>query len=541
MIDGKRSWTESAEVFTKPAVVGYMLDELKRAVGFRSWYTQRILEPSCGRGAFVLIIVDRLIEEHRRNLFTWNSPRLRDFLVAADISAESIDYLRKEVRRRLVAASCPRGIAQRLAEKWLVCDDFLLHPFQGRFDVIVGNPPYIRFDDIPEEMQKTYQERYRTFVDRCDIYVPFIERCLELLSPRGAFSFICANRYTKNKYGRLLRKLIADGFHTRLYLNVEHADAFLQKVAAYPAIIVIDQKRGEPTFAGELSDIADLPLCVTPSGRKLSEFAEWYAGDEPWVTTSSTALSVWRDVARRFPRIEDSAPGTKIGIGVATGADRVFLLPGNGSMVEDDCKLPIVRAEDIRPGAVSWSSSYLLNPFDSRDSRKMRDFRDYPKARAYVSQFEDVLKRRHCAKAHPKEWLRTIDRINYRVLRSPKVLMPDIQLGGVAALDEAGCYYPHHNVYFILSEGWDIRALCTVMRSSFVADQVKKVSVALRGGSIRYQSQNLRGIYIPMFADLTLEEVRGLSVLATERSQKEIDRTVWRIVNRILRRKKLAA
>lgn len=541
MSDGKTNWTESAEVFTRPAVVGYMLDELKRAVGFRNWYTQRVLEPSCGRGAFVLVLVDRLIEEHRRNLFTWRSPRLHDFLVAADISSASIDYLKREVLKKLLAASCPRGIARKLVDKWFVCDDFLLHPFRGKFDVIVGNPPYIRFDDIPPEMQKTYQSRYRTFVDRCDIYVPFIERCLGLLSSRGAFSFICANRYTKNKYGRLLRKLIADEFHTRLYLNVEHADAFLQKVAAYPAIIVIDRKRGAPTFAGELSDIDDLPACATPSGRMLNEFPEWYSGDEPWVTTSSDALSVWREVAGRFPRIEDSAPGTKIGIGVATGADKVFLLPGDGSVVEDDCKLPVVRAEEIKPGAVSWSGGYMLNPYDSFDSRKMRDFRDYPGASAYVMQFEDVLKRRHCAKAHPAEWLRTIDRINYKVLRSPKVLMPDIQLGGVAALDEAGRYYPHHNVYYIVSDGWDMRALCTVMRSSFVAEQVKKVSVSLRGGSIRYQSQNLRGIYIPMFSDLTADERQDLASLASAKSQEKIDAAVWRTVNRILRRKKLAA
>lgn len=541
MTTEKKSWTESAEVFTRPEVAGYMLDELKRAVGFRCWYAQRVLEPSCGRGAFVLILVDRLIEEHRRNLFTWRSPRLQDFLVAVDISRESIEYLQAEVLKRLVAASCPRGIAKKLVAKWFVCDDFLLHPFAGRFDVVVGNPPYIRFDDIPAEMQRTYQTRYRTFIDRCDIYVPFIERCIGMLSVRGAFSFICANRYTKNRYGRVLRRMIADDYHTRLYLNVEHADAFLQKVSAYPAIIVIDRKQGEPTYAGELSDINDLPSCVTPRGEMLSEFPEWYSGEEPWLTTSREALTVWRDVASRFPRIEDSAPGTKIGIGVATGADKVFLLPGDGSGVESDCRLPVVRAEDIRPGVISWKKSYMLNPYDSSDNKRMRDFRNFPKAINYVMQFEELLKKRHCAKAHPKEWLRTIDRINYDVFHSPKVLMPDIQPGGVAALDEDGSYYPHHNVYYIVSKGWNIAALCTIMRSSFVAEQVKKVSVAMRGGSIRYQSQNLRGIYIPMFTDLTAGEVDALASLAKVTSQERIDEMVWRVVNRILARKRMAA
>lgn len=538
---GPKSWTESAEVFTKPEVARYMLAELKRAAGFRFWYQQRVLEPSCGRGAFVFILVDMLIEEHSRNHFRWDTKRIMDFLVAVDIDADSIEYLRGAVMRKLIAAHCPRPIAKKLVTKWFVCDDFLLYDFSGRFDVIVGNPPYIRFDDIPCERQKAYQARYKTFIDRCDIYVPFIEHSLSLLSSRGAFSFICANRYTKNKYGRELRKLITSGFHTRLYLNVEHADAFHQKVSAYPAIIVIDRKRGWDTFAGELSDIKDLPKCKTPSGTMLSRFSEWYSGDEPWVTTSNTALEVWREVAERFPKIEDSAPGTKIGIGVATGADKVFLLPGNGSMVEDECKLPLVKAEDIRPGVVVWKNSYMLNPYDAVDSHKMRDFSNHPKANAYVKRFEDILKNRHCAKAHPKEWLRTIDRINYNVLRSPKVLMPDIQLGGVAALDANGQYYPHHNVYYIVSEGWNMSALCTVMRSSFVADQIKKVSVSLRGGSVRYQSQNLRGIYIPSFSDLTVAEVRSLVLLAGSSSQMNIDEAVWRVVNRILASKKDAA
>lgn len=529
------SWTESAEVFTKPAVALYMLKEIKRACGFRYWFKQRILEPSCGHGAFVLILIDLLIRERHRGLFTWRQVDLSEFLTAVDISTESVDYMRKVVSEKLIKDGCPCGLAWDLVQQWFVCDDFLMHDFEGReFDVVVGNPPYIRFDDIPVEKQEAYQLRYKTFIDRCDIYVPFIERSLRLLSKQGAFSFICANRFAKNKYGRELRRLITANYHTHLYLNVEHADAFLQKVAAYPAIIVIDRKNNGVTYAGELSEIDELKSCGTDHPVRLSRFDHWYKGMEPWIATNNKELRVWRDVASKFPVIEESAPETKIGIGVATGADKIYMLADDVE-VEKACKLPIVAAEDIKPGCINWDGRYMLNPYDSTDSRKMRDFSKFPKARDYVMKHEPVLRERHCAKAHPQEWLRTIDRINYSVLKSPKVLMPDIQLGGVAALDAEGRFYPHHNVYYVMSSGWNVRALCSIMRSSFVTEQIRKVSVSLRGGSIRYQSQNLRSIYIPRFADLNQREIAALEELAECEDAKKIDGLVWSVVNRILK------
>lgn len=529
-----RSWTESAEVFTKPQVALYMLQEIKRACGFRHWHKQRILEPSCGRGAFVLILVDLLIQERHRGLFKWRDPFLCDFLRAVDISPENIAFMRQAVSEKLVGDGCPCGLAWNLVEQWFVCDDFLTHDFDGQeFDVVVGNPPYIRFDDIPPEKQEVYQREYHTFTDRCDIYVPFIERGLRLLSKRGAFSFICANRYAKNKYGVQLRRMITTEYHTHLYLNVEHADAFLQKVSAYPAIIVVDRRMGRETYAGELSDIMLLNEFRTGRAGRLSRFEKWYGGDEPWVSTDRKELEVWQNVAAKFPVIEDSAPGTKVGIGIASGADGVFTLDTETD-VENDSKLPMVRAEDIRPGRIEWGGKYLLNPYDSQDSKRMRDLARFPKTRGYLLQYESVLKNRHCAKAHPTDWFRTIDRVNYSVYRSPKILMPDIQLGGVAALDAEGRFCPHHNVYYVISASWNMRAICAIMRSSFVTQQIKRLSVSLRGGSIRYQSQNLRQVYIPKFSDLRTGEIKALGQLADSPDTNRIDSVVWGVVNRLL-------
>ena len=64
-------------------------------------------------------------------------------------------------------------------------------------------------------------KRFTTIYDRADLYVPFIEKSLKVLAPGGTLGFICADRWMKNKYGRPLRQLIADGFHLRYYVDMK--------------------------------------------------------------------------------------------------------------------------------------------------------------------------------------------------------------------------------------------------------------------------------------------------------------------------------
>jgi methylase of polypeptide subunit release factors len=66
---------------------------------------------------------------------------------------------------------------------------------------VIGNPPYVRQELIPEALLTEYRARFETLYDRADLYVPFIERSLSLLRAGGALGFICSDRWMKNKYG----------------------------------------------------------------------------------------------------------------------------------------------------------------------------------------------------------------------------------------------------------------------------------------------------------------------------------------------------
>jgi methylase of polypeptide subunit release factors len=494
---------DSASVYTRPDVVALILDLTGYQKGDPALLDRRVLEPSCGEGAFLREIVSRLLAavEARREDLSWEDPRWDGAITAVDLSSRAVDISRAVVLEHLLRAGCPEARAAMLAGRWVFQTDFLLHDWSSRqFDVVVGNPPYLRIEDIPARVCAEYRALWGTATDRADLYVPFFECGLELLSTQGALGFICANRFAKNQYGAALRRLIADRYHVRHYINLEHTQPFLADVSAYPAIIVLDRMRGASTHAESVEDLAPATLDRIREGHGGCEaencFDEWYPDGAPWISTSKTKRAGLLSLEKEYPTIEASAPGTRIGIGIATGADDVFVLPARRDDIEASRQVPLILSSDISNESADCSGSVLVNPFSDAGDGSLVRLEDFPGFRAYVEQHADRLKKRHCAKNRPQQWFRTIDRYWPALTTKPKLVIPDIQPGGIIGY-ESGRAYPHHNVYWISSDSWDLRELQAILQSDFVTDQVRAFSVAMRGGSLRYQVQTLRKIRVP--------------------------------------------
>lgn len=517
-------------VFTKPEIVNLILDLAGYVAGDRRLVTLRLLEPSCGDGAFLIEVVRRLLESETwvdSGNIDWAEPAFDDCIRASDISTQSVERARTLVDALLRNANCPAARASELSAKWIVHSDFLLESWPGRFDFVVGNPPYVRIEELPKPVLARYRASFASLSDRADIYVAFFERGLELLSEAGTLAFICANRFAKNKYGEPLRRLIAERHHVRFYLNLEHTSPFESDVSAYPAIFVIDQKRGAKTRARTLEILAAEELDGlrpdSPAFRGAwSVFEQWYGRGEPWVSTDSSERTYLSKLASRLPTIEDSAPGTKIGIGVATGSDKTFVLPGKRSDVEGSVQLPLLMAADVRNGELKWSGHYLLNPFAAVDDGSLVDLKEFPGFAAYLEANGEALRERHVAKSRPHAWYRTIDRIWPELQRRPKLVMPDIQTRIVVGYDP-GEFYPHHNLYWITSDSWDLLALQTLLRSNLVVSQVRAFSVQMRGGAIRFQAQTLRKVRIPSLASIPCVLIERLRELSASSDQVLID------------------
>ena len=536
-LDWREVWKDAetvepvGSVYTKREIVDFMLDLAGYRVDAARLAERRVLEPGCGDGAFLAAVTDRLVESEVRTAgqIRWKDHVLDEAVTACDISQAAVDASREAVSRQLSALGCPPRRAQQLADRWVRRADFLLEEWNAQFDLVIGNPPYVRIEDLPRRVLVAYRERYATVTDRADLYVPFFERGLELLSEHGVLAFICANRFTKNKYGEALRKLIADRYHVRCYVNLEHAQPFERDVSAYPAIFVLDRARRGRTVAATFDDIkaANLAAVVkavsTGRGSKsVAAFPKWYSGSEPWVTTNKRERELLELLASRFPTLEMSAPGTKVGIGVATGADEIFILDAKDPGIEEDRQLPLLMPADISNAELTWSGHYLLNPFAAADDGSLVDLGSYPGFGRHVISHREGLERRHVAKGRPRDWYRTIDRVWPALQRKAKLVIPDIQDATVIGLDD-GQYYPHHNLYWVTSDEWPLMALKAILRCSLVRMQVAALSVQMRGGSIRWQAQTLRRLRIPELSRLSRTSRAALEASASSQDQREID------------------
>jgi len=137
-----------------------------------------LLEPSCGKGAFVVVAAKRLIESARTRDVDLET--LGSALFATDIDEAHIEETRTNVYEALLGLEVPKPTVSMLVESWIKPADFLLHDFDERkFDFVVGNPPYIRIEQLSRALLSEYRGRFESMSDRADLYVPFIERSLD--------------------------------------------------------------------------------------------------------------------------------------------------------------------------------------------------------------------------------------------------------------------------------------------------------------------------------------------------------------------------
>lgn len=495
------------EVFTRRWVVETVLD----LVGYtadRDLADMLIVEPACGGGAFLGPIIERLSASCRA--------RGRSLLAAVH-AVEAGDLLDRNVRssqdlviRQLLAEGWEPDHVDKVVQAWIRQGDYLLrdHESQGA-DFVVGNPPYLRLEDVPDSRMNAYRSACPTMGGRADVYVGFYEVGLRSLKPGGRLGFICADRWMRNQYGRRLRELVNRRYSIELVLSMHDVDAFHEQVSAYPAITIIRNAPQGQAIAADTTQAfgpgaaeefrawamkTDQTFISVPSYHA-ARLPHWFPGDDSWPAASPARLAMLEDLSTRFRLLEDQSTGTRIGIGVATGADEVFITRHEECAdVEDDRLLPLALVRDITSGTLRWNNSYLVNPWNTHGG--LVDLVDYPRLAHHFEGHGDALRKRYVARKQPDRWYKTIDKIDHRLTRRPKLLVPDMKSTIHPVLDNGGLY-PHHNLYYIVSDGWNLRVLGGLLLSKVAEAFVAAYAVKMRGGTLRFQAQYLRKIRVP--------------------------------------------
>ncbi len=510
---------EHGEVFTRAWVVELILDLLGYTAD-RDLCDLRLVEPACGGGAFLTVIASRIsasCHAHQRPIID-----AIDAVRAFDLLGRNVEQSRALVTAALQGEGWAAEDARKVATTWVKQGDYLLQSdAEHRADYVVGNPPYIRLEDVPDDRMAAYRRTCATMGGRADIYIGFYEVALRSLNRGGQLGFICADRWMRNQYGRRLRKLVTKHFSMDLALVMHDVDAFDEQVSAYPAITLISNKPQGAAVAAdtnwsfgaeEARIFADWylkgePSTVGTASHQAARMPHWFPQEDSWPAASPARLAVLEDLTERFRLLEDTETGTKVGIGIATGADKIFLTKEK-DLVEEERLLPMAMVRDTTSGTIDWDGMYLVNPWTANGD--LVDLDAYPRLASYFEKHSEALRKRYVAVKQPQRWYKTIDKVDHQLTRRQKLLFPDMKLRIHPVLDQGGLY-PHHNLYFIVSDVWDMHVLGGLLLSKVAEAFVEAYAVKMRGGTLRFQAQYLRKIRVPDPATISESDQAALA------------------------------
>ena len=342
---------------------------------------------------------------------------------------------------------------------------------RGGFDVVIGNPPYVR-QELLGPYKPYLAQRYATFSGVADLYVYFYERGLELLAPDGKLSYIVTNKWLRAGYGEPLRRYFSARAEIEEILDFGHAPIF-EDADTFPCILVAhpcppaSADRAAPAAAGA-ADVEAPPMvriCPIPRDRSGEQSLENYVHEHsytvPWSRFGAAPWSLEPpEVDGLMVRIrERGVPlaefvGAKPYRGVLTGLNEAFLIDDatRTALIRDDpsCAAiikPYLRGQDIGRWVPKWDGQWMIF------ARRGIDIGSYPSVLKHLKQYQNRLepkpmdwdKNSHGEwpgrKPGRYAWYEIQDSIEYwTMFERPKLIYQVIQFHPQYAFDPVGRY-----------------------------------------------------------------------------------------------------
>lgn len=460
------------QVYTPPHIVNKILDE----AGLTSTHFlgKTILDPACGDGRFLREVVRRIMRYSPEGTLAENLLKVQGW----DIDAQALASCREVLDEEIILSG--------LHIDWDLRQQDALHQLDSgqRFDFIVGNPPYIRIQHLPESQRRYLQENYRFCSSgSTDTYVAFFELADRLLCEKGVCGYITPNSYFFSETARPLRQYFQERKNLRLITNYGSIRVF-DKTGTYAAITVFD-KQPHDHFRYELS----LPDFTYPSRcipfQELNRYDLWQ-------------LSVQVPPPGDGIRLGDIC---RISVGITTLSDAVYLFKiqegtlgdcvqatsksGIEVHLEKEILKPVVKASRLKK-ATEPITEYILFPYHKNEAGKHVIMPEpelkkcYPKAYAYLLSQKPALDRRDNGKPNAVAWYafgraQSLDTsFGRKIVFSPMNRTPNFIL-----LEDAEVTV--YSGYFIKYEG-DYEQLLPLLNSREMADYMAVAGRDFRGG-----------------------------------------------------------
>lgn len=191
------------------------------------------------------------------------------------------------------------------------------------FDVVIGNPPYIRHEEI-KDLKTHFKSQFKLFSGTADLYIYFIERGFHILKTRGVFTYIMPNKFMQAGYGKLARGFLLE---QNLIEIIDFGDfQVFEEATTYPCVLTASKESPQQIFRVTKVHSADFnqdfPTYVANSSNEIQHKS---LNDETWVVSNSQDQELLRKVISVSEKLEVYIKGESKR-GVLTGLTEAFVI-----------------------------------------------------------------------------------------------------------------------------------------------------------------------------------------------------------------------
>ncbi|MGL2746827.1 DUF7149 domain-containing protein [Helicobacter pylori] len=428
------------------------------------------------------------------------------------------------------------------------------------FDCIIGNPPYIRQEqikDIKPLLEKQYQDFYNS---TADIYTYFFALSYHLLKEKGFSAFITSNKYARVKYGAKLRELLFKKTTLVSYMELNALKVFESATVDTSIIHFIKQtppkesdfKYYEPT-PNDKDDLKSTPH-LSMKQNALST--------ESFIFADTTLLDLRDKIESIGTPLKDW--DIQINYGIKTGANEAFIIPTekreeilNACKTQEERKRtetlikPILRGKDIKRYSYEWAGEWLINTHNGYTSATKSkippiDIEKYPTLKAHLDSHYDTIATR-CDQGDTPYHLRNCAYLED--FEKEKIVYGEIVQEPRFYLDNGECelgYFYAEATSFILT-GEHLRYLLGMLHSKLITFAFKTFYAGggLGESGYRYKKAFIERLPIPQITTKNQELAQKITDCAerilktkekdpkanTQGLEKEIDALVYQLYN----------
>ncbi len=361
---------------------------------------------------------------------------------------------------------------------------------QAGFDIVIGNPPWIRQEMFSED--KTALKRlFTVYHGVADLYTYFVELGNAFLRQDGRFGFIVPNKFVRANYGNALRAYLTQSVTLERVVDFGDLPIFHDAVT-YPMIILTSKHAANdtPVIYSRIRqlDPDNLAASIESSESHIPRSA--LAADHWSLDGAGTSSIIEKMKAVGVP-LGQYVQG-KIYRGILTGFNEAFVIDQHTRdrlIAEDERSAEIIKpflvGEDVKRYAIDYKKRYLIL------TRIGTHIDRYPAVFAHLQSYQEQLEKRWDKGNHWWE-LRACD--YYEEFEKPKIVFPDIARRCQFALDLDG-YYSGNTTYF-LPNGYNQKYVAALLNSSLVDFFYRTISAFIRGDYLRFFIQYVTQIPI---------------------------------------------